>query len=155
MYCYSNHSLSLSLNSTGNECDPNDLSDPENGMATFDSVSLGSVATYTCNQTYNLSGPAKRTCVRIGANTVWSGEAPMCERKNAREKKNQSLTYAYNYHTFSHLHCLTCFVSCLCCYHTSLPLMHTHSDSVSPTFARQWDDHHDIEHSRLPGLPPV
>ena len=89
MYCYSNHSLSLSLNSIGNECDPNDLSDPENGMATFDSVSLGSIATYTCNQAYNLSGPAKRTCVRIGANTVWSGEAPMCERKNAREKKSK------------------------------------------------------------------
>ena len=91
MYCYSNLSLSLSLslNSIGNECDPNDLSDPENGMVTFDSISLGSVATYTCNQAYNLSGLATRTCVRIGANTVWSGQAPTCERKNAQEKTNK------------------------------------------------------------------
>ena len=72
-------------------------------MVTFDSVSLGSVATYTCNQAYNLSGPATRTCVRIGANTVWSGQAPTCERKNAQEKKQtrkQSLTHAYNYLIF-------------------------------------------------------
>ena len=80
-------SLSLCLHSTGNECDPNDLSDPENGMVTFDSVSLGSVATYTCDQAFSLMGQSTRTCVRIGANTVWSGQAPTCECKNAHKKK--------------------------------------------------------------------
>ena len=75
--------LSLSLpHILGNECDPNDLSDPENGMVSFDSVTLGSVATYMCDRAYRLVGQPTRTCVRNGANTVWNGQAPTCERKN-------------------------------------------------------------------------
>ena len=66
-------------------------------MVTFDSVSLGSVATYTCDPAFSLVGEPTRTCVRIGANTVWSGQAPTCQCKNActPEKTNkQSLTCA-------------------------------------------------------------
>ena len=137
-------------------------------MVTFDSVSLGSVATYTCDQAFSLVGQPTRTCVRIGANTIWSGQAPTCERKNAhnnnKKTNKQSLTCAPSYLTFylspwpyvfsinivimSKSHAIVATTP-------SFPLMHTCSDSVSPTVHRQWDDHHDFEHCRIPGLLPV
>ena len=39
---------------------------------------LGSTATYTCISGYNLVGKETRTCE---ANEEWSGEEPVCERK--------------------------------------------------------------------------
>ena len=71
------------LSLLGDECDPNELSNPMNGMVTFDSVTLGSVATYTCDQpSYRLVGSSTRICERNGANAVWSGQEPTCQRKN-------------------------------------------------------------------------
>ena len=46
-----------------------------------DSVTVGSNATYTCDQAYTLVGQPTRTCVRNGADTMWSGQAPTCQCK--------------------------------------------------------------------------
>ena len=78
------------VNILGNECDPNDLSNLENGMVTFDSVALGSVATYTCDRPYRLVGQPTRTCVRNGDNTVWNGQTPTCECKNYQYNNNNN-----------------------------------------------------------------
>ena len=44
-------------------------------------VTEGSVASYTCNDTYQLTGNESRTCMDDG---MWSGEEPTCIRmKNA------------------------------------------------------------------------
>ena len=50
-------------------------------MVSFDSVTIGSVATYTCDRAYRLVGNNMRTCTRNGAVTVWAGEEPTCECK--------------------------------------------------------------------------
>ncbi len=49
-----------------------------NGDITPDSRSVGTVATYTCDTGYTLSGDTTRTCGSAG---VWSGSAPTCQGK--------------------------------------------------------------------------
>src|SRR5206468_2486412 len=55
-------------------CLPN-LTAPTNGSVSPSSGSTGTVATYTCNAGYSLSGAATRTCQSGG---TWSGAAPTC-----------------------------------------------------------------------------
>ena len=50
------------------------LSDPVNGNV--DISAIGSVATYSCNDGYVLSGSDTRTCE---SNGEWSGSPPTCE----------------------------------------------------------------------------
>ena len=52
------------------------LSHPDGGMVTTPGdITLGTVATYHCNEGLMLLGNATRTCQ---SNGVWSGEEPMC-----------------------------------------------------------------------------
>lgn len=54
-------------------------SGPPNGHVAVAEVSFGSVATYSCNTGYGLSGPATRTCL---SNGEWSSSAPTCNGKS-------------------------------------------------------------------------
>ena len=57
--------------------DCGELADPVNGGVTTDpSTRFQSVATYTCNVGYNLTGNETRNCQ---ADAVWSREAPTCQ----------------------------------------------------------------------------
>ena len=55
------------------------LDDPENGEVSLSGTTLGSKATYSCNDRYVLEGESTRVCQ---SNGKWSGEAPTCERKS-------------------------------------------------------------------------
>ena len=69
------------------------LTDPENGtiMIAPDSntqrLSLGSVATYSCNTGFALVGQTTRVCEDTNVGTVttgtWSGSAPTCQGNNS------------------------------------------------------------------------
>ncbi len=48
------------------------------GAGSTDIRPVGTVATYTCNPGYTLNGVTTRTC---GSGGVWSGSAPVCQRK--------------------------------------------------------------------------
>ena len=50
------------------------LDNPLNGEVTFD-TSVGSIATYSCNNNYVLSDSTPRRCLPNGQ---WSGVAPIC-----------------------------------------------------------------------------
>ena len=54
------------------------LSDPENGAVSITGTGVGDIATYTCNDGFELSGSDTRTCESDGE---WSGSAPTCEGK--------------------------------------------------------------------------
>ncbi len=55
------------------------LTNPLNGQVQFSSSSIGSIATYTCNNGYNLVGSIhQRICRPDGE---WSGEEPRCASK--------------------------------------------------------------------------
>ena len=78
-FCYQHCNLSnpyvCSLYfSTQLECP--DLATLRNGMATWTTLSVGGVATYTCSDTFELMGESIRTCER---NRTWSGVAPTCK----------------------------------------------------------------------------
>jgi hypothetical protein len=51
------------------------LLDPLNGGVMWTNLSVGSIATYTCNSGFELVGNEMRTCQSDG---VWSGEEPVC-----------------------------------------------------------------------------
>ncbi len=54
-----------------------DLMDIVNGhIETIDNRPVDTVATYTCNPGFTLTGNSTRTC---GSDGVWSGSDPMCE----------------------------------------------------------------------------
>ena len=57
------------------QCDR--LSDIRNGRVDLTGTSVGSTATYSCNQGFALIGGATRTCQ---SNGEWSGEEPFCGR---------------------------------------------------------------------------
>ena len=58
------------------ECES--LSDPANGMVTVTGLTPGSIATYTCNNSYQLLGNNTRTC---DSNGSWTNMEPTCVRK--------------------------------------------------------------------------
>ena len=49
--------------------------DPPNGTATFNSLEVGGVATYMCDDGFELEGNMTRTCE---SSRMWSGEEPVC-----------------------------------------------------------------------------
>lgn len=56
------------------------LTDPANGAVSVAGLSLGSTATYTCEDGYQLTGAASRQCEVQSASTAagWSGDEPTC-----------------------------------------------------------------------------
>ena len=53
------------------------LPDPANGRVSHTAgTTFGQIATYSCNQGYNLMGDGTRMCQATG---VWSGSAPTCQ----------------------------------------------------------------------------
>ena len=52
------------------------LTPPSNGAVTWDGLTHGSTATYTCDTGYYMAGDNPRTC----QNGVWSGQEPVCTR---------------------------------------------------------------------------
>ena len=51
------------------------LDNPENGMVDVSETVLDSVANYSCNTGYTLTGDAMRTCQ---GDSNWSGTKPTC-----------------------------------------------------------------------------
>ena len=54
------------------------LPSPANGQVATSITTLGSTATYSCNNGYTLSGSAMRNCL---TDATWSGTEPTCSRK--------------------------------------------------------------------------
>ena len=59
-----------------NDC--GQLQDPEYGEVTITGTTTGSVATYSCNKGFKLTGNVNRICLVTGQ---WSRTAPTCQRK--------------------------------------------------------------------------
>lgn len=55
------------------------LTNPANGVVSFAGTTFRSVATYTCNDGYVISGNEQRTCLETGE---WSGQIPTCVSKS-------------------------------------------------------------------------
>ena len=55
------------------------LDNPGNGVVSFTDTTYNSVATYSCNTGYTLTGDDMRTCQSSG---VWSDSEPTCTGKN-------------------------------------------------------------------------
>ena len=66
----------MPLNPLVIECES--LSNPANGMVTVTGLTPGSIATYTCDNTYQLLGNDTRTC---DSNGLWTKMEPTCVRK--------------------------------------------------------------------------
>ena len=47
-----------------------------NGLVIQTGTTTGDVATYTCNQGFELNGPPTRVCM---SDSTWSGQAPECQ----------------------------------------------------------------------------
>ena len=60
------------------------LSNPINGEVNVPSRQVGSTATYSCNNGFNLVGDQSRVCRSGGS---WSGNAPTCEGRKPDYKK--------------------------------------------------------------------
>ena len=54
------------------------LPNPANGTVTVTGLTPGSIATYTCNNAYQLLGDNTRTCNSSG---LWTNMEPTCVRK--------------------------------------------------------------------------
>ena len=54
------------------------LSDPTNGQVNVSTHTVGSVATYTCNKGYILTGAEISMCVQYGTTGQWTPEEPTC-----------------------------------------------------------------------------
>lgn len=54
------------------------LSDPGNGTVVTPTTTFTQVATYTCNEGYNIVGSMTRTCE---ADQIWRPAEPTCDRK--------------------------------------------------------------------------
>ena len=52
------------------------LEDPENGTVIVDSLTVGSLANFTCNSGFVISGADVLVC---GPNGTWSDDVPTCE----------------------------------------------------------------------------
>ena len=55
-----------------------ELNDPLFGTVSYSGMEPGTVAEYSCNPGYLLSGDRTRTCLDPG---MWSGNEPTCERE--------------------------------------------------------------------------
>ena len=69
------------------------LSNPENGQVIVSTHTVGGVATYTCDNGYNLKGTNMRMCIQNGAAGQWTPEEPTCPRKLS------VFSGDYNYHS--------------------------------------------------------
>lgn len=56
------------------------LEDPENGKVSFDFTTFESVATYTCDSGFDVSGDSSRTCNGTGQ---WTGSSATCTEGTA------------------------------------------------------------------------
>ena len=56
------------------------LPNPADGVVTWNGLTSGSTANYTCSSGYQLTGDQTRTCQNTG---IWSGQAPTCTRMKA------------------------------------------------------------------------
>ena len=52
------------------------LSSPQNGQVILTNTTFGSIATYLCDEGFNLIGDMQRMCQ---SNGEWSGNEPICE----------------------------------------------------------------------------
>ena len=59
--------------------DCGDLEDPANGEVSVSGTTVNSVATYSCNTGYTLTGDNMRMCLETG---LWSGSEPSCTSKS-------------------------------------------------------------------------
>ena len=57
------------------------LSHPENGRVSLTTCSVPCLATYSCNNGYNLTGATERVCAPVGTTGQWRLEEPTCPRK--------------------------------------------------------------------------
>ena len=64
----------LSIYSVAIECE--DLDDPRNGNVILTGTTVGSTATYVCDDGFVLIGNQLRRCM---SNGLWSGEEPICK----------------------------------------------------------------------------
>ena len=55
-----------------------ELTNPENGQVDISGITENSIATYSCDSGYTLSGPFTRMCRADG---VWSESEPSCQSK--------------------------------------------------------------------------
>ena len=55
-----------------------ELLNPANGRVSVTGLTFGSIANYTCDSGFTLSGDAQRSCTAGG---FWSGSAPVCNRE--------------------------------------------------------------------------
>ncbi len=68
--------ISLTFSFTAVDCGV--LSNPANGMVDVSTTTFGSIANYTCNPGYVITGVNNRSC---GSDKEWSDIPPNCERK--------------------------------------------------------------------------
>ena len=61
------------------------LSDPNNGSVLHQTPTVGTVATYSCSNGFELKGEKARTC---GGNGEWSGVEPTCTKSTTGGKAN-------------------------------------------------------------------
>ena len=57
------------------------LSNPGKGQVAVNNHTVGSIATYTCNNGYNITGENLRLCEQNGTTGQWTPEEPTCSRK--------------------------------------------------------------------------
>ena len=55
-----------------------ELTNPDNGQVDLSGMNIGSLANYSCNSGYNLTGSELRMCMADGS---WSGQDPVCQSK--------------------------------------------------------------------------
>ena len=77
--------LSIPLLFTPSVVDCGGLSSPQNGQVILTNTTFGSIATYQCDDGFNLIGDMQRMCQ---SNGEWSGNEPTCEG-------NHSLDYTF------------------------------------------------------------
>ncbi len=82
----------------GFECD--ELESLEKGVVSKLSNSLGSVANYSCEPGFMISGPRERVCQLSPA---WSSPTPSCERKEITHISSSSLLIVHVLYTFVYM----------------------------------------------------